>query len=224
MAHVIEIGVGRSQLVRREAEPLGDAGPEVLDQHVGRCRSRRRNVADPCGEPRSIARPSLPRLLLAISELMPPRPKFGQRAQHLAADARLDLDHLGALIGQEHRGPRTADHLREVDDPDALERSGHALPLPFGRASNVDRRTRPPSAPDAGSERGVRHDGLAEVRLAGQTAHSASLYGASSPSSRLRTDDLAVDDVDLGAPAGEVVEAHRRAGVRGWSPRSRSRT
>ena len=45
-------------------------------------------------------------------------------------------------------------------------------------------------------------------------AQSVSLYGASSPSSRLRVDDLPVDDVDLRGSSGEMVEAHRRAGVR----------
>ena len=43
---------------------------------------------------------------------------------HLVALRRLDLDHLGAVIGQDHRAVRSAEHARQVDDLQAGERTG----------------------------------------------------------------------------------------------------
>ena len=39
----------------------------------------------------------------------------------VVAVERLDLDDLGALVGQQHGAERTGQHLREVDDADPVE-------------------------------------------------------------------------------------------------------
>ena len=47
----------------------------------------------------------------------------------VVAVERLDLDDLRALVGQQHGAERTRQHLREVDDADAVEGAedfGHA--------------------------------------------------------------------------------------------------
>ena len=47
-------------------------------------------------------------------------------ARFIARVRPLDLDDLGAEIGQEHRADRRRQERRDVDDPDALE--GHRCP------------------------------------------------------------------------------------------------
>jgi hypothetical protein len=45
-------------------------------------------------------------------------------ANHVAF-RRLDLDDVGALVGQQHGAVRAEDDVGEVDDPDAFERAWH---------------------------------------------------------------------------------------------------
>ena len=45
-----------------------------------------------------------------------------REARHLAA-GRLDLDDVGAEVGEQHRAVRPGERLREVDDPHTLERA-----------------------------------------------------------------------------------------------------
>ena len=44
---------------------------------------------------------------------------------HRVALRRLDLDDVGALVGQQHGAVGPEDDVGEVDDPDAFERAGH---------------------------------------------------------------------------------------------------
>src|SRR5882762_8998668 len=44
---------------------------------------------------------------------------------HRVALRRLDLDHVGTLVGQQHGAVGPEDDVGEVDDPDAFERAGH---------------------------------------------------------------------------------------------------
>src|SRR5262249_27965249 len=44
---------------------------------------------------------------------------------HAVALERLDLDHLGALGREHHGAERAGEHLREVEDPQAVERPGN---------------------------------------------------------------------------------------------------
>jgi hypothetical protein len=46
-------------------------------------------------------------------------------AAHVIAAGRLDLDHLGALVGQQHGAPGARHHGGEVEDAIAVERAGH---------------------------------------------------------------------------------------------------
>ena len=46
-----------------------------------------------------------------------------QPAHDVAARGRLDLDHFGALIRQQHGGDRPRDHRRQFDHPKAVERT-----------------------------------------------------------------------------------------------------
>jgi len=51
---------------------------------------------------------------------------------HRVAFRCLDLDHFGALVGQQHGAVRTKDDVGQVDDPDAFERAWHFLFLWWG--------------------------------------------------------------------------------------------
>ena len=46
------------------------------------------------------------------------------------AGGRLDLDHLGAEVGEQDAAERAGDVLRVLDHADALERSAHDSPSP----------------------------------------------------------------------------------------------
>ncbi len=53
---------------------------------------------------------------------------------HLVTLRRLDLDHVGAMIGQDHRAVRTAEDAGQVDDLQAGQRAGRfRQPLALGR-------------------------------------------------------------------------------------------
>ena len=57
------------------------------------------------------------------------RKEAGARAQQPAravARQRLDLDHLGAQVGQDHAAGRAHHHVGELDDADAGQRQGRA--------------------------------------------------------------------------------------------------
>jgi hypothetical protein len=50
------------------------------------------------------------------------------RSRARVALRHLDLDHLGAEVGEHRRGERPRDEHREVDDPDPLEAGARAQP------------------------------------------------------------------------------------------------
>ena len=58
-----------------------------------------------------------------------PAVEAAQLAEGVALD-RLDLDHVGAEVGEHHRPVRAGDVRREVDDLDAFERTPLTLPSP----------------------------------------------------------------------------------------------
>ena len=51
--------------------------------------------------------------------------RVGSRTTHRLRT--LDPDHLGAHVGQQHRGERTGSDARELDDADAVERACHRV-------------------------------------------------------------------------------------------------
>ena len=108
-----------------EAEPVHHAGPELLQHDVGALGEQRQHA---------IARGRVlevggDALLAAVEQrevdaLLPPARLV---AAHLLALARpLDLEHLGAGLGQQQRGQRPRQQRREIEDADAVERAHHA--------------------------------------------------------------------------------------------------
>ena len=99
---------------------------EVLDQHVG--------AADEVARQRQPLRGlqvQRDALLVAVAPdegcaLVQLRVHGRIAARVVAADRRLDLDHLGAHVGQDHGRQRPRDEVREVHHPDAVQRMGCA--------------------------------------------------------------------------------------------------
>ena len=123
------VGAGQEALQRAVDQPRIDLlqmlGPqpalahrarrEVLDHHVGRLQQLHQH------------RPALGRvgiereaLLVAVEVAEEAAAEALQLARAVAVD-RLDLDHLGAEVGQDHAAGRTEDGVGELDDADALE-------------------------------------------------------------------------------------------------------
>ena len=121
--------------------------------------------------PRSTARLRLPRLRLPNS---PPR-----RSTPSGASSALDLDHVGAVIGEHARRHRAGDHPGEVEHADAA--SGHPCVAPASvpasarsapRASAARSRALPrPAALRAARRHGGRRHGKA--RASGPTIDTA---------------------------------------------------
>ena len=118
-----ELRVAREQHVGPEAEALERAGPEVLDEHVGL-------VAEAAHERRGRRRAFRSRAIVRL----PRPPSFhqsvtssrGSRQPMLRSvsppSGPLDLDHVGAEVGEVAGARRAGDHSRRVDDPQVRER------------------------------------------------------------------------------------------------------
>ena len=132
---------GRTLADRRlvEAETLDHAGAEVLHQHVG----PRGEALDEIDALRRLQVDG-DRALVAVEvqergrEAVAP---IAVGARVVALARLLDLDDVGALVGEDHGRPRPRQHRGQIDDADARERSvgrlAHAhLAHPFMRASS----------------------------------------------------------------------------------------
>ena len=73
---------------------------------------------------------------------------LGHGAQQVAA-GRLDLDHLGAIVGERARADRADDHGREIDDAHALERTPTFLGAHLPNSSSISPHSTPGPAPDS---------------------------------------------------------------------------
>src|SRR3954451_14684731 len=116
--------------VGAKAEPGQGAGAEVLEQDVG--------PAQQLGEQRFVAvvlEVEGDRLLVAVGRqevggLPIPGIRLHERRPPPAGVApgagALPLDHPGAEVAEHHRGVRPGEGAGQVDDEDAVERSGHA--------------------------------------------------------------------------------------------------
>ena len=109
------------QDVGAQAPLLQRAGDEILDEDVGVADEALQQIL--ASRVREVERH---RPLAARVDLPPELAAVAQpRAQRIAATRVLDLDDVGAVIG-EHRGQHaTGDEPRAVDDPQALERAAH---------------------------------------------------------------------------------------------------
>ena len=118
-AHHHQPGIGRQQGLGRQPHLLQHAGAEALDQHGGPGGESahgvlRRRVAEPEADALLVAAPGLPRRLDAAD--LP-------GAQRVALGG-LDLDHLGAVVG-EHLGQQVAgDEARQVHHAHAVQGTG----------------------------------------------------------------------------------------------------
>ena len=98
-----------------EAEALHDAGPERLDDDVG-------GAEQPIEDVFAVGR------LQVDGERTPaavPHAVAVVRAERVAA-GRLDLDDVGALLGEQQHAERAGDSPREIEDADTVECTGHA--------------------------------------------------------------------------------------------------
>ena len=117
----------RQRLVA-DAPFLHGAGLEILDQHVGRLEQFQQDLAAFL-----LGEVERHRALVAVDagevggdaflvERRAPQPG-------LVALRRLDLDHLGAVIGQHLGAVRPAQHTRQIDDFQAFQCPRHLVPL-----------------------------------------------------------------------------------------------
>ena len=121
-ARVDQPVVERACIFPAEAQPLGDAGAEILDEHV-----RPANELLDTPPARGILQ------VERFQRLRPVHPGIKRRiAVHIGAGqvqrialGRLHLDHFGALFGQPHRAHRRRHDLPEIDDLHARQRSTH---------------------------------------------------------------------------------------------------
>ena len=96
-----------------DAEPLADTGPKRLDEHVGRRGERE--------QPLDVARVFQVEhdaflAAVQVAEVDGRRAVGGADAPRRVAVGRLDLDDLGAVIGERQRQIRARQEHREVDD------------------------------------------------------------------------------------------------------------
>ena len=109
-----------------EAEPLRAAGQEVLDDDVGAQRESPHDVLAA-----GIAQVDRDAALAAVHahevRRLAAREGRAPGAGLVALAGPLDLDDLGAEVGQQHRAVRPRQHAGQVEDADAGERTGHLL-------------------------------------------------------------------------------------------------
>ncbi|MNN21727.1 hypothetical protein D3C81_1350590 [compost metagenome] len=122
-----------------QSEPLHHAGAEVLDDDVGTIDQLAHN-ADALGRLQVHGNRTLVAIdALEIAAVVAQRVVFTERAGEARAVAGhgFDLDDVGAVVGQDLRAERAGEHLREVDDAQAGQRTrglrpgGHAATLPM---------------------------------------------------------------------------------------------
>ena len=117
-----------AQLVDAETEALHGAGPEILHQHV--------RLRDQLGENLAAGRAldvDRQRALAAVGrdeqrgELAVLVDGGAAAPGDIAAD-RLDLQHVGALVGQKHRRERARHHACQIEDANTAKwaRHGHS--------------------------------------------------------------------------------------------------
>ena len=110
---------GQARVV--QAELLGEAGPEVREDDVG---AGQQPLDHRAGA--GVAQVEWQRVLAAVARDEVARLAGRQRRQvaDRIASERLDLDHVGAALGQELRAERDGDELAELHDLESGERPG----------------------------------------------------------------------------------------------------
>ena len=126
--------VHRGERLVPEAQPLGHARPVILDEDVRGLREALDDL-DTFGRLEVDREPALAPVHRHESRAVAVLRDRRQLARGLARDGRLDLDDVGAHVGEVHRAERRRHRLREVDDAETLERfhvapRGQPLGLP----------------------------------------------------------------------------------------------
>jgi hypothetical protein len=136
-------GIHRAHRRVAQAELLGHAGQEVLDDHVRPPRQLE-------GQPRALGLLQIHRdpALVAVHrrERRAHPAVAAQRAQVVAAAGPLQLDDVGAQVAQQGRAIGAGDDAGEVEDADALEHGGPGM-VPCPRARSQGARPGPRSVP-----------------------------------------------------------------------------
>jgi hypothetical protein len=121
--HVDEIGTHGAHCRFAHPHALGGAGPEVLHEDV-----RGLDQTLEQQKPARVFEVEDHRAFVAIGRGEHRRQAGALAtitADEVARTRRLDLDHVGALIAEQHRRHRSRNHLGDVDDANAVERAGH---------------------------------------------------------------------------------------------------
>ncbi len=113
--------VHRLQAVVRITEAIEHAGTEVADEHVGAADQRVEGA--PAERRAQIDREAA--LVAVVAAEMRAVEAAAEAAEGVAAVRVLDLDDVGAEVGEHHPGQRPGDHGRQLDDPDAGKRRRH---------------------------------------------------------------------------------------------------
>ena len=85
--------------------------------------SMRSRTSRPSGTLKIQADPSFPAIQRRVIRRVPGRVERRTETTRLVAGRRLDLDHVGAVIGEDLRAQRTGEHARQVDDDESLQRA-----------------------------------------------------------------------------------------------------
>jgi len=116
----------RGQGFVAEPHAIEDTGAVVLDERVG--------GSNEIEEDRSLLvdlQIETHRFLVAVDRGEHRRhtvPSWSEEPRSITGERRLDLEDLGALIGQGHRRHRAGDRRRQLQDPVAIERALSCLP------------------------------------------------------------------------------------------------
>src|SRR5256712_3926162 len=214
-----------------DPHPLRGPGSEVLDDDVGPLHERE---VGPARE--VVAQVERDALLAAVvggklGSL--PALALAPAAERVAGPRRLDLDHLGTEVGEEHRGVRSADEARDLENTHAIERPSHAFSprrcaasvwtLPWTGCASSRSRVPPPSAsPRAKGFSWTSRSRSSTRRLAARRRSSTRSYAASSISpTRPQTTSSCASTAT--APTSRSSVSPSSAWRSGWScgPRSR---
>src|SRR5260370_36306088 len=110
-----------------DPEALGDAGTKVLDKDIGASGKLQQGLA-------AALRFQVENDRALVAVVVEERgrksaPAVGAAARRVAAIRRLHLDHIGALVGEDHRRERPR-HIRgQIDDSIAMQWTRHAITL-----------------------------------------------------------------------------------------------
>ena len=142
---VDEPGVLLAQALVADAEPVEHAGAERLEQHVVHAHepqqhlpSRLRLEVEPDRALAAVEREEQRRGGARLHALVP-----GRRPADVVAEPRvLDLEHVGAVVGEQQRAVAAGQQPRQVQHPDPVQRSGHAA---FSSGARLGDRRDPPA-------------------------------------------------------------------------------